>query len=97
QQIRITAKVCRQPLPDLGQLHGVGVQNVVALGTDFHCANVLFLQLIAVCLSDTRGQLEIQSLFQQRRGDDEDDQQHERQIEQRSDIDVTQHHQRIAL
>ena len=35
--------------------------------------------------------------FQQRAGDDEDDQQHERQVQQRRDVDFAQRHQRIAL
>lgn len=43
------------------------------------------------------GQLQLKASIEQRSGDDENNEQHERQIEQGGDVEIAQSHQRVAL
>jgi hypothetical protein len=43
------------------------------------------------------GKPQVDALLQQRRGDDKNDEQYEREVQQRRDVDFTQRHQITAL
>src|SRR6185436_18211182 len=96
EQSRISTVLKLQDFRQVREAHPFAAHHVLALRAYLDGADILRVDFFVI--GDVAGgQLEIKALFQQRRGNDEDNQQHERQIEQRSDIDVTQRYQRIAL
>src|SRR5882762_3771562 len=80
---------------DLRQGHALAIECVIPLRTDFQRPEILFPQRSVRFAA--RRQFQLEPLLEERRGDDEDDEQHERQVEQRRDVDVAQRHQRTAL
>src|SRR2546430_2356434 len=93
-----SSDVCSSDLErplDLRQGHTLAIERVISLRTDFQRPEILFPQRPVRFAA--RRQLQLEPLLEERRGDDEDDEQHERQVEQRRDVDVAQRHQRTAL
>ena len=71
------------------------VEHVAARLIHLDGANVVPVQR-PVRLS-AAGEVERQALLEQRRGDHENNQQHERQVDERRDVEVAQRDQRVAL
>jgi len=94
--IGIELIILNQRSDELIQPHDLPVQGVFALRIDLHRPHVALINFL-VGLPRCFWQVQRQTFFEERRGDDEDDEQHEREVEQRSDINFTQRDQRTAL
>jgi len=95
EEVGVLAKGGDEFLLDLVNPHHMPAQRHLAGGADVHGADVGLLEFVVGATALRERQ--VQALLKQRRGDDENDQEHERQIQQRRDVDVTQRHERIAL
>lgn len=94
-EIWIGIKILGQLSDDLRQGLLPFIERIVTRVGDLNGADIAFIQFLFGLAAV--GQVHIDTLLQQRRGDDEDDEQHEREVEERSDIDITQRDQRVAL
>ena len=81
---------------DLIEAYPVASDHVLALHADLDCFDVPGIDF-AVILNVPGWKSEIEALFEQGRGNYENDEQHEGEVQQRSDVDVTQRDQRVAL
>ena len=88
-------KILREAGDQLRQIHALFVERINAGVADFDGADVALFNL-PVRLAAAR-EFKIDALFQQRRGDDENNEQHECKVEQRRDVDFAQRHEMTAL
>jgi hypothetical protein len=91
-QIRIHLKIFCEIRLDLVQAHPLAVQSVFTFGGDFHCPNIILCERL-VGLAARLRKLERETRFEEGCGNDEDDEEHEGEVEQRSDIYFTQRHE----
>ena len=81
---------------DLVQRHFFSGHDVRTVARNLDHSPLIFGGRVLIFLA-ARGQIQLDALLQKRCGDHENDQQHERQIQQRRDVDVAERHQGIAL
>jgi len=80
-EVRIRAGFPRQPRGQLPKAHALFVEHINTRRADFDGADVALINFF-VRLAHAFWKFEVDALLQQGRGDDEDDEQHEREVEQ---------------